>query len=470
MMPNLLNRLEAVAERLERVLGVQPDIDEVPATSASEVVIKYDALIHDFLNPWIDASQSIGSEVAAQAEAAKKAFTAQREMMVLVSKCKKPSSQHVLEQIVEATAGALKQVAEIKDKSRSSKYWNHLQTVAEGIQALGWVYVERSPASFIAEMAQAAELFSNKIVLEYKMTDQLQVQWVKLFKELLKQLQAYVQAFHTQHLTWNPQGIDAQDYLAGEGRLPSTYTASKPKGGPGAPPPPPPPPAAPLPSASDAPSPQALFAEINQGNLTSGLRHVSKDQKSKGGKAPIVLNTPGYKAASTPPPVVAPPAAAEVKTPVIPEKFVQDGNKWFVEGQVGKQLSIDTATRQQSIYIRGCKDTVVTISGKVNQITVDLCVSTGIAFDDVVSAVELVNCKKVKVQCNGKMPTFAVDKSDETMVYLSKSSLDVEILTSKVAEMNVLLPTADPDDWLELAVPQQFKTTIADGKRLVTEA
>jgi adenylyl cyclase-associated protein len=46
-------------------------------------------------------------------------------------------------------------------------------------------------------------------------------------------------------------------------------------------------------------------------------------------------------------------------------------------------------------------------------------------------------------QVLGKVPTITVDKSDGCQMYLSKDSLDVEIISSKSSEMNVMIPKAN---------------------------
>lgn len=60
---------------------------------------------------------------------------------------------------------------------------------------------------------------------------------------------------------------------------------------------------------------------------------------------------------------------------------------------------------------------------------------------------------KVKVyrfvfQVLGKVPTIIIDKTDGCQMYLNKDSLDVEIVSSKSSEMNVMLPTPSGDDYV----------------------
>ena len=45
----------------------------------------------------------------------------------------------------------------------------------------------------------------------------------------------------------------------------------------------------------------------------------------------------------------------------------------------------------------------------------------------------------------GKVPTISIDKTDGCQMYLSPESLNVEIITSKSSEMNVLVPKGNGD-------------------------
>ena len=45
----------------------------------------------------------------------------------------------------------------------------------------------------------------------------------------------------------------------------------------------------------------------------------------------------------------------------------------------------------------------------------------------------------------GKVPTISIDKTDGCQMYLSPESLNVEIVSSKSSEMNVLVPKANGD-------------------------
>lgn len=49
------------------------------------------------------------------------------------------------------------------------------------------------------------------------------------------------------------------------------------------------------------------------------------------------------------------------------------------------------------------------------------------------------------VQVLGKVPTISINKTDGCHVYLSKDSLECEIVSAKSSEMNVLVPGKDGD-------------------------
>ncbi|RWV95369.1 hypothetical protein GW17_00042012 [Ensete ventricosum] len=149
-----------------------------------------------------------------------------------------------------------------------------------------------------------------------------------------------------------------------------------------------------------------------------------------------------------------------------PKLELQMGRKWVVENQIGKKnLVIDDCDPKQTVYVYGCKDSVLHVKGKVNNITVDKCTKMGIVFMDVVAACEIVNCNGVEVQCQGSAPTISVDNTSGCQLYLSKDSLGASITTAKSSEINVMVPGAGPEsDWVEHALPQQFVHTFKNSQ------
>ena len=49
----------------------------------------------------------------------------------------------------------------------------------------------------------------------------------------------------------------------------------------------------------------------------------------------------------------------------------------------------------------------------------------------------------ILLQVLGKVPTISIDKTDGCQMFLSKESLQTEIITAKSSEMNVMIPNGD---------------------------
>jgi len=146
-------------------------------------------------------------------------------------------------------------------------------------------------------------------------------------------------------------------------------------------------------------------------------------------------------------------------------KFALEGNKWVLEFQDDKKdFVIEDTEPRHTVYLYKNDNCVLNVKGqKVNSICIDSCNKCGIVFNNCIAVVELINCNGVEIQCQGKVPAFAVDKCSSIQVILSEECLGAELVTSKSDQVNVLIPT-EGGDLTELAVPEQYKTTVVDGK------
>eukprot|EP01048_Picozoa_sp_COSAG05_P008669 COSAG05_NODE_672_length_7990_cov_9.794830_3_plen_117_part_00 len=109
------------------------------------------------------------------------------------------------------------------------------------------------------------------------------------------------------------------------------------------------------------------------------------------------------------------------------------------------------------------------IKAKINAVLLDDCEKTSIVCSDVVSSIDIVNCKSVEVQADGKVPTILVDKTDGCQLYLGQAAMDANIFVSKSSECNVTVPGAtNDDDGIESALPEQFSNSFVNGKWLTT--
>jgi len=460
----LVSRLESVTQRLETVEKQLASGAPAAASAASSggassgasgadsaSVLDFDKVVSEFFTVYLDSSNKLGGEVKEQAALVQKAVAAQRDLLITAASSKQPEPDQLLK-LIEPLNKIMAQVVELRDKNRTSKFFNNLSTASEGIAALSWVVVTPTPGPHVADMRAGSEFYSNRILKDFRGKDEVQTNFVHGFNGFLKELQNYIKQHHTTGLTWNSKGGDASAAKSGGPPAP-------PKGGL-----PPPPPVSAAPAGAPAPDMNGLFAQLNKGEgISSGLKKVTKDMKTKNiaGKSSVV------PAAAVAPKAEKAPAGGKK---VGPPKLSLEGNKWVVQNQVNnKDIVISETEPKQTVYIYGCVGSTIVVKGKVNSIVLDECTKTAIVFDSAIATLEVVKCKSVEVQCTGRVPSFAVDMTSGIQLYLSKDSLESEIVTSKSSEMNVLLPGANAnDDMIELPLPEQYKTTIK-GNKLVTE-
>ena len=221
----------------------------------------------------------------------------------------------------------------------------------------------------------------------------------------------------------------------------------------------------------DAPSNEALFAQLNQGaDITKNLRQVKDEQKTHKNpnlRAGVIVPSTASSSVSVSS-LKTKTSNASIQKPSVMELV---DKKWKVEYQAGRSdLLIDNTEIKQTVYVYQCRDCTITVKGKVNSILIDSCTKVGLLFDDVLSTVEFINSKSVQMQALGRVPTVAIEKTDGCQVYLSHKSLDTEIISSKSSSMNVLVPSVREDgDFVEYPVPEQFKTVVnPDSRKLVT--
>lgn len=459
-------------------------------------MVSFDEFTKEFVVPYLTYSKSVGELVESQSKGIEAAVKATRNFIKVVSASKKPSANNsALTDLQNTIVQPLQEVFSIKESKDAlkSKFPNHLATVADGVSAFTWFAVDK-PVSFISEFKDSAQFFANKVLKEFKGTDQTQVDWVQSFLKMITGLQAYVKQYHTTGPAWNNSGKDISEIVAAlkSSSSSSPPPASTPKsagppaaGGPPPPPPPPPPPVADLlleSGGSAAPATGgmgAVFEQLNKGeSVTAGLRKVDKSQMTH--KNPDLRSTstvPGSSSSSgsshhKPTPPKKPAAllsqkkeAAAAKKP--PRKALEDG-KWFVENFENDSNIVVEAELTQSIFIDRCVNCTVQIKGKANALTINSCTGTGVLVDTLISGVDVIKCKKFGFQMTGHVATVSIDQSDSGHIYLSKASLDIEIYTSQTTALNIEVPKEEEGDFDEVAVPEQFLHKVGPNGKLVS--
>ena len=396
------------------------------------------------------------------------------KIITLASNNKKPSDEE-FGKILSGLAKILKDSGDYRFKNNKSEFYNHLYSIEEGLKCLVWPTVP-APVSYVKETVNSAQFYNNKILMGYKNTDKVELHrgFVSQFKTAIEELSVYVKEYHMTGLSWNAKATTVATAAALNGQV-ATPTAtpsvpSTPSVGGGVPPPP----SKIIPVSEDlikstssakqdssSGSAGALFAEIaaRKDNASVGLKHVTKDMKTKNqtDKPPAIV--PGSTTATPKSGVVGGSTAQKKGTP----KFEKDGSgkKWQVEWQSGAHdLKITDTALNQSVYMYQCNDTMLEVSGKVNNIVLDKCTKTCLILDNVVSGIELVNCKSCQVQIRGAAPILSIDKTDGIIVYLSKEAINCRVVSAKSSEMNICVPDLDTeDDVIEIPLPEQFVHT-----------
>lgn len=415
------------------------------ATSDKMSVAGYENVVNGSLKQYLQLSQKIGGDVATHSKLVERAFQIQLEFIKTTSSRSAPTNQSEQVSLLGPTSTQIQQIQDFREKNRGSPFFNHLSAISESIPALGWVAVSPTPAPYVKEMNDAGQFYTNRVLKDWKEKDKSHVEWCKAWVQTLTDLQQYIRQHHTTGLVWAKSGPV----------------------GPGIPPPPPPS----MPVGDVAinvnDDRSALFAQINQGeHITKSLKKVTTDMQTHKNpslrtgpvpfKAPVVSNADHLSSQS--PMKTVPPASAPIDKPPV---FVRDGKKWLVEYQKGnKNLVIDSAEMNNVVYMFRCQDSTLVVKGKINSVVMDSCRKSSVVFDSVVSSIEFVNCQSVQMQVLGKVPTISIDKTDGCQMYLSPESLNVEFITSKSSEMNVMVPKGN-GDYTEYPIPEQFKTTIS---------
>nr|CAG4644081.1 EOG090X08PR [Lepidurus arcticus] len=419
---------------------------------SAPTVSAFDDILQGPFQAFLQCSKTIGGDVATISSLVEDTFKAQRAFLIIASQSKTPA-QSDLANLLRPTCDCIQAIQDYRDRNRTSPFFNHLSAMSESIPALGWVTVSPTPGPYVKEMNDAGQFYTNRVLKDWKEKDKNHVDWAKSWVQTLTELQAYVKQHHTTGLVWNAKGGDAK-----------TSSGAAPSG-----PPPPPMPAGNLfDEATEedeaAKAKSQLFSELNKGeNVTKGLKKVTADMQTH--KNPNLRTGPApFKPAVAPKPgsTVAQPKPADK-----PAKMALEGKKWILEYQKNASgLVIDQTEMNQVVYMYKCEGSTVQVKGKVNSIVMDSCKKASVVFDNVVSSMEFINCQSVQMQVLGLVPTINIDKTDGCQMYLSKESLQTVIVSAKSSEMNVMVPKPD-GDYVEYAVPEQFRTTFS-GKGLHT--
>ncbi|XP_016545626.2 cyclase-associated protein 1 isoform X2 [Capsicum annuum] len=372
----LIQRLESAVIRLEALsVGGGASVgDGVAAAALDPSIIAFDDLRSQFVGRVLGAAEKIGGQVLDVTKIVEEAFEAQRELLIKIKETQKPSMSGLPEFLKPLNDVILK--ATKMTEGWRLDFFNHLKAAVDSLIALAWIaYTGKDcgmsmPIAHVEESWQMAEFYNNKVLVEFRNKDPNHIEWAKALKELyLPGLWDYVKSHYPLGPVWSATGKVA---VSAPSKAP--LPTSRPM-------PPPLPPASLFSSGSFQASSSrpkkgmaAVFDEINSGKpVTTGLRKVTDDMKTKNRADRTGVISAGEKEGR-----LSSPSFSKAGPPKLE---LQMGRKWMVENQIGrKNLVIDDCDAKQSVYIFGCKDSVLQIQGKVNNITIDKCTKMGVVF------------------------------------------------------------------------------------------
>ena len=367
ILQNIQQRLSNIESGMGQSTISAPSSDSTPqsnsdASGIPRSITAFDEYSSNFMDPFVAACKKLGGDAATGGNLLKDAWNELRSFLLMASACKEPPAAGVPPLLVSLSA----KIKAVTSAVQRNDWEKHMKTLNEGVQSLNWVIVKPAPCEFIVSYSDGAEYWANNIRKEYRTTNPDQMEFCSTFKTLMLELVKYVKEFHKTGITWNPRGIDVTAYSGSKIAAASPVAA----------------PMAPVNSASSTPKPAGpdLFAALNKGgNITSGLKTVTKEQQTwraeyKGDAPPP---TPAAKVAAR----NAPVAANSVKGPPKLE-FQNAGSKWLVENQTDKNgvVVVKITEMKETVYIYGCADATIDIKGKCKSIVVDGCKKTKVCY------------------------------------------------------------------------------------------
>lgn len=193
--------IQALVERLEKAAGKLEQLKSGKIGEGSGKIVQfYDEFFKGKIQAFFKLSNEIGGDLRAQVDLAKNTFQALREFLVKASQTKLPSKNE-LTTMVTPIAQCREEVEAFRDRNRSSKQFNHLSAVSEGMDALLWVGAPGKPDIFVRDRKDGAVFYTNRVLKDFKQ-DPLHTEWAHSFIGALIELQQYCKEFHPMGVTW----------------------------------------------------------------------------------------------------------------------------------------------------------------------------------------------------------------------------------------------------------------------------
>jgi len=479
----LQNTLDSILSRLaqlENHAGVKPPVcvessvesgsnasNEVGPSSIAPRLEAYQNHMDKAVIPFVEACNTldglkdIGLKI-------KTIWVSIQSIIELATKCKKPSDiQSSLTIYLKPIQDAIGQIRSVR---LDRKFDWHIKAIMELLPCASWVIMTTPPApcNFIKDTVGSSDFWSNKIRKEYKGKDEKQIAFCDTLKVLIIELSAYVKEYHLGGLMWNPRGIPVEQYekssetstvAVSSSSRSSSRSPSSPR------------------KTTIRPAPGNVMRELaarktSEGNsAAAGLKSVSRDQQTwrkeyTGSSTKVPIATTRVKPSQI---KAAQKTSNGMKLQSHAPVCMFKDSKWIVEYQTQTSNQngvcvIEAKSTKEQIYIYKCENATIKVKGKVKSITMDSCFKSNLVFESAISSCEVVNCKKLQIQSTGICPSFAIDKTDGCLVFLSQEAVSISsFVTTKSSEMNVSWVDNESGEQQERPIPEQFVHRLVDG-------
>lgn len=417
MQDQLLSRLESAVSRLERISSGGSSTHAPSVTSSPTWYAELESIVKSNSSALISAANHIGQQDLVKAcTIYEEVLQAIVKLLTLSTTSRKPEAT----EFVKLMEPISRLSSTIQPDNRSD-FFPHIKAISEAC-SIAMIISSPSPPNHVHAVMEAVEFHTNK-VLRRKTAEE--TEWVKTLKTLLSALHTFCNEHFKMGVTWKSQVTIP---VAPTGGLNSVMT-----------------------ELSGAPALKKVTAEMK-----------TKNRDKEDGYSKVVSETPKQSVKK----VCRGPPVCEIRR-----------DNWFIENfqdQPGTIIDLEArechVTMKQLVYIGNCADATIKVMNKCKGVTLDSCVKVCLIVNSVISSVELVNCEKVTIQFTGEVPTLSIDKCTGVTVYLSKSSLNVAVATSKSSEMNLCVPTGmdDDGDFTEVVIPEQYSHKLVGNKLATT--
>lgn len=109
----------------------------------------------------------------------------------------------------------------------------------------------------------------------------------------------------------------------------------------------------------------------------------------------------------------------------------------FEKEEVKMNLAFNLSRSENSNFV---------INGKIKGLQIEGCKNCAVIVEEVVTAIEMLNCENVKVQIIKKSNQIIIDKCLQTTIYLDNEGKGVKILTTNSKTTLINFPAAEEDE------------------------